>query len=104
MGMHLWPVFDLEGFPGVCSQLPLTNTPVKELRHLLEDTGLGLGCQGDALVRSDETVQGSDQASVLPLPVLAHVGRELGDIPQHLLSMAQGEVTNRVLPQVGGQQ
>ena len=47
MGMNLWPVFDLEGFPGVGSQLPLTNTPVKELGHLLEDTGLGLGCQSD---------------------------------------------------------
>ena len=49
MGMNLWPVFDLEGLPGVGSQLPLTNTPVKELGHLLEDTGLGLGCQSDAL-------------------------------------------------------
>ena len=49
MGMNLWPVFDLEGFPGVGSQLPLTNTPVKELGHLLEDTSLGLGCQSDTL-------------------------------------------------------
>ena len=39
--MNLWPVFDLEGLPGVGSQLPLTNTPVKELGDLLEDTGLG---------------------------------------------------------------
>jgi hypothetical protein len=45
MGMNLWPVFDLEGLPGVGSQLPLTNTPVKELGHLLEDASLGLGCQ-----------------------------------------------------------
>ena len=50
MGMDLWPVFDLEGLPGVGSQLPFTNTPVKELGHLLEDAGLGLGCQSDALV------------------------------------------------------
>ena len=49
MGMHLWPVFDLEGLPGVGSQLSLTNTPVKELGHLLEDAGLGLGCQSDTL-------------------------------------------------------
>ena len=49
MGMHLWPVFDLEGLPGVGLKLPLTNTPVKELGHLLEDTGLGLRRQGDAL-------------------------------------------------------
>jgi len=33
----LWPVFDLEGFPGVGSQLSLTDTPVEELGHLLED-------------------------------------------------------------------
>ena len=51
MGMNLWPVFDLEGLPGVGSQLPLTNTPVKELGHLLEDTSLGLGCQSDTLER-----------------------------------------------------
>ena len=49
MGMNLWPVFDLEGFPGVGSQLPLTNTPVKELGHLLEDASLGLRCESDAL-------------------------------------------------------
>ena len=49
MGMNLWPVFDLEGLPGVGSQLPLTNTPVKELGHLLEDASLGLGCQSDTL-------------------------------------------------------
>jgi len=99
MGMHIRPVFDLEGLPGVGSQLPLTNTPVKELRHLLEDTGLGLGCQSDALVLLSETCK-ANQASVLPLPVLAHVGRELGDVPQHLLPMVQGQVTNRVLAQM----
>ena len=49
MGMNLWPVFDLDVLPGVGSQLPFTNTPVKELGHLLEDASLGLGCQGDAL-------------------------------------------------------
>ena len=49
MGMNLWPVFDFEGFPGVGSQLSLTNTPVKELGHLLEDASLGLGCESDAL-------------------------------------------------------
>ena len=66
MGMHLWPVFDLEGFPGVGSQLSLTNTPVKELGHLLEDTGLGLGCQSDALVLLSESVQA--QPSQRPSP------------------------------------
>ena len=80
MGMRLWPVFDLEGFPGVGRQLPFTNTPVKELGHLLEDTGLGLGCQSDALVLLSETCKVS-QASVLTVPVLADVGRELGDVP-----------------------
>ena len=49
MGMHLWPVSDLEGFPGVGSQLPFANTPVKELGHLLENASLGLGCQSGTL-------------------------------------------------------
>ena len=35
MGMHIWPVFDLEGLAGVGSQLPFTNTPAKELGHPL---------------------------------------------------------------------
>ena len=87
--MHIWPVFDLEGFPGVGSQLPFANTPVKELGHLLEDASLGLGCQSNALVLLSETCKVS-QASVLTVPVLADVGRELGDVPQNLLSMAQG--------------
>ena len=99
--MNLWPVFDLEGLPGVGSQLPLTNTPVKELGHLLEDASLGLGCQSDTLVLLGETCKVS-QSSLLPLPVLAHVGRELSDVPQDLLPMYEGYVTNRVLPQVGG--
>ena len=73
MGMHLWPVFDLEGFPGVGSQLPLTNTPVKELRHLLEDTGLGLGCQGDALVRL-ERLQGQTRPASFPSLYLRTLG------------------------------
>ena len=99
MGMNLWPVFDLEGLPGVGAQLPFANTPVKELGHLLEDASLGLGCQSDAL-RGDRQACKANQASVLPLPVLADVGRELGDVPQHLLSMCEGEVTNSVLAQV----
>ena len=64
MGVHLWPVFDLEGFPGVGLKLHLHNTPVKELGHLLEDTGLGLGRQGNALVLLSETCKVS-QACVL---------------------------------------
>ena len=65
MGMDLWPVFDLEGFPGVGSQLPLPNTPVKELGHLLEDTGLGLGCQSDALRAAALSLQGLQAQSKL---------------------------------------
>ena len=37
MGMNLWLVFDLQDFPGVGSQPSLTDTPVEELGHLLED-------------------------------------------------------------------
>ena len=99
MGMDIWPVFDLEGLPGVGLQLPLANTPVKELGHLLEDTCLGLGRQRGTLLLLGEPCQ-LNQSSVLPLPVLADVGRELGDVPQHLLSMVQGQVTNRLLTQM----
>ena len=50
VGVYLWPVLHLEGSPGVSSQFPFPNTPVKELGHLLEDTRLGLGCQLGSLV------------------------------------------------------
>ena len=103
MGMTSGLSLTLRASQGLALQLPFTNTPVKELGHLLEDTGLGLGCQSDALSAPERACKLS-QASLLPLPVLAHVGRELGDVPQHLLSMAQGQVTNSMLAQMRGQQ
>ena len=99
MGMHLWPVFDLEGLPGVGSQLP---SPTHQSRNWDICLRIRAWVWGARVIPSEATdrLASSTNASVLPLPVLADVGRELGDVPQHLLSMAQGEVTNSVLAQM----
>ena len=104
MGMNLWPVFDLEGFPGVGSSSPSPTHQSRNWDICLRIRAWVWGARVMPSEAPERDVCKVNQSSLLPLPVLAHVGRELGDVPQHLLSMAQGEVTNSMLAQMRGQQ
>ena len=90
----------LRASQGLASQLPLTHTPVKELGHLLEDTRLGLGCQGGASRSPGRALQALAKPAPLPSLYLRTLGESWVMYPSTSLPWAWVSVSQLLVPQM----